>query len=324
MSTAYRSPPNSFRADLLAGKRLIGCWCSLANASTAEVLGLAGFDWLLIDGEHAPNDVSTLVPQLMALKDSVSAPVVRPPWNEPVIIKRLLDAGFHNFLMPFVDSAAEARAAVAATRYPPRGIRGVSVSQRGNRFGTVPDYLAIASDHIAVMVQIESRGGLEAVRGDCGRGRRGRPLRRSPGPRGRPRAPRQPGASGRSGGDQARLRTRPRGREARRNARAGGSRRAPLHGMGSDFRGRGQRPRALSRGHAGAAREVPHVRKAPPGYGVLQRCLLAWNCRCRPRAAGPGRRDFYRIASLRRQRLAAVIAIAGQRPGRRAPGVPPR
>ena len=162
-STPYRSPPNAFRADLLACKPLVGCWVSLSNPMTAEVLGLAGFDWLLIDGEHAPNDVSTLVPQLMALKDSVSAPVVRPPWNEPVIIKRLLDAGFHNFLIPFVESAEQARAAVASTRYPPRGIRGVSVSQRGNRYGTAPDYLKIVDDNIAVMVQIESRGGLEAI-----------------------------------------------------------------------------------------------------------------------------------------------------------------
>lgn len=159
----YRSPPNAFRADLLACKPLIGCWVSLANPMTAEVIGLAGFDWLLIDGEHAPNDVTTLVPQLMALKDSVSAPVVRPPWNEPVIIKRLLDAGFHNFLMPFVESAEQARAAVAATRYPPRGIRGVSVSQRGNRYGTTPDYLKLVDDNIAVMVQIESRGGLDNI-----------------------------------------------------------------------------------------------------------------------------------------------------------------
>ncbi|NJD89499.1 MAG: 2-dehydro-3-deoxyglucarate aldolase [Betaproteobacteria bacterium] len=163
MKTPYRSPPNAFRADLLACKPLVGCWVSLSNPVTAEVLGLAGFDWLLIDGEHAPNDVSTLVPQLMALKDSVSAPVVRPPWNEPVIIKRLLDAGFHNFLVPFVESAEQARAAVASTRYPPRGIRGVSVSQRGNRYGTTPDYLKIVDDNIAVMVQIESRGGLEAI-----------------------------------------------------------------------------------------------------------------------------------------------------------------
>ena len=163
MTTPYRSPPNAFRANLLAGKPLIGCWMSLANPMTAEVAGLAGFDWLLLDGEHAPNDVSTLVPQLMALKDSVSAPVVRPPWNEPVIIKRLLDAGFHNFLMPFVESAEQATAAVAATRYPPRGIRGVSVMQRNNRFGTVPDHFKVIDDNITVLVQIESRAGLEAI-----------------------------------------------------------------------------------------------------------------------------------------------------------------
>jgi 2-dehydro-3-deoxyglucarate aldolase len=99
----------------------------------------------------------------MALKDSPSAPVVRPPWNEPVIIKRLLDAGFHNFLIPFVESAEQAKNAVAATRYPPAGIRGISVSQRNNRYGTVPDYFATINEHIAVMVQIESRAGVEAV-----------------------------------------------------------------------------------------------------------------------------------------------------------------
>jgi len=159
----YAGIPNRFRQDLLARKRLVGCWCSLASPITTEVLGLAGFDWLLLDGEHAPNDVTTLIPQLMALKDSASAPVVRPPWNEPVIIKRLLDAGFYNFLIPFVESAAEARRAVGATRYPPAGIRGVSVAQRHNRYGALPDYLAKVNDNIAVMVQIESRAGLAAV-----------------------------------------------------------------------------------------------------------------------------------------------------------------
>jgi 2-dehydro-3-deoxyglucarate aldolase len=163
-STApYTGIPNRFRQALLARQRLIGCWCSLASPVTTEVLGLAGFDWLLLDAEHAPNDVSTLIPQLMALKDSASAPVVRPPWNDTVVIKRLLDAGFYNFLIPFVESEAEARRAVAATRYPPAGVRGVSVSQRHNRYGTVPDYLKTVNDHIAVLVQIESAAGLAAV-----------------------------------------------------------------------------------------------------------------------------------------------------------------
>ena len=159
----YTGIPNRFRQALLARQRLIGCWCSLANPVTTEVLGLAGFDWVLLDAEHAPNDVTTLIPQLMALKDSGSAPVVRPPWNDTVAIKRLLDAGFYNFLIPFVESADEARRAVAATRYPPAGVRGVSVSQRQNRYGTVPDYLKSINENIALMVQIESAVGLGAV-----------------------------------------------------------------------------------------------------------------------------------------------------------------
>lgn len=161
--TPYQAFPNSFRADLRAGKTLIGCWCSLANPITTEVLGVAGFDWLLLDGEHSPNDLITFIPQLMALKDSVSAPVVRPSWNNPVELKRLLDGGFYNFLIPFIETADEARRAVAATRYPPQGFRGISVSQRGNRFGTVPGYFEGINDQICVMLQIESRKGVAAA-----------------------------------------------------------------------------------------------------------------------------------------------------------------
>lgn len=162
-TTPYCAFPNSFRQRLLAGERLIGCWCSLANPISTEVLGVAGFDWLLLDGEHSPNEVSSFVPQLMALKDSVSAPVVRPSFNNAVEIKRLLDAGFYNFLVPFVESAEEAKRAVAATRYPPQGIRGVSVAQRSNRYGTVPGYFQGINEQISVIVQIESRAGVAAV-----------------------------------------------------------------------------------------------------------------------------------------------------------------
>jgi 2-dehydro-3-deoxyglucarate aldolase len=163
----YTAFPNTFRRSVLAGQRLIGCWSSLANPITTEILGLAGFDWLLFDAEHSPNDVLTLIPQLMALKDSPSAPVVRPPVNDAVILKRLLDAGFYNFLIPSVESAEEARRAVAATRYPPAGIRGVSVAQRSNRYGTVPDYFTTVNDQICVLVQIESRAGLENLDDIC-------------------------------------------------------------------------------------------------------------------------------------------------------------
>jgi 2-dehydro-3-deoxyglucarate aldolase len=162
-ATPYRTFPNAFRQRLLAGETLIGCWCSLANPITTEVLGVAGFDWLLLDGEHSPNDVGTFIPQLMALKDSASAPIARPASNNVVEIKRLLDAGFYNFLVPMVESVEEARRAVAATRYPPKGVRGVSVSQRSNRFGSVPDYFASIDEQICVLVQIESRKGLAAA-----------------------------------------------------------------------------------------------------------------------------------------------------------------
>jgi len=162
--TPYQPFPNSFKRDLLAGKKLIGCWSSLSNAITTEVLGVAGFDWILLDGEHSPNDMSTYIPQLMALKDSPSAPVVRPASNNPVEMKRMLDAGFYNFLVPFVESVEEANMAVAATRYPPQGMRGVSVSQRSNRYGTVADYFKGANEQMCVMVQIESVAGVAAAR----------------------------------------------------------------------------------------------------------------------------------------------------------------
>ena len=162
-ASPYSAFPNQFRQDLIAGKKLIGCWCSLASPITTEILGLAGFDWLLLDEEHSPNDVVSFIPQLMALKDSPSAPIVRPRWNDTVVIKRLLDGGFYNFLIPFIESADDAKRAVAATRYPPQGVRGVSISQRSNRYGTVKDYLNLINDNITVLVQIESRAGVEAV-----------------------------------------------------------------------------------------------------------------------------------------------------------------
>ena len=157
----YTAFPNHFRQNLLARRRQIGCWSALGSPITAEVLGHAGFDWLLFDLEHAPNDLLSLIPQLMAVKDSASAPVVRPPWNDPVAMKRLLDAGCYNFLVPFVVSVDEARAAVAATRYPPAGVRGVSVSQRSNHYATVEDYFTTVNDNIAVILQIENRQGVD-------------------------------------------------------------------------------------------------------------------------------------------------------------------
>lgn len=155
--------PNQFRQKLLKGEKLIGCWSALGNPITAEVLGLAGFDWILFDGEHAPNDVLSFIPQLMAVKDSSSMPIVRVPKNEPVIIKRVLDIGFYNILVPFVETEQDALNAVAATRYPPEGIRGVSVSHRNNGYGTIPDYFKVINDNIGIIAQIESQLGVDNI-----------------------------------------------------------------------------------------------------------------------------------------------------------------
>ena len=129
----------------------------------AEILGQAGFDWLLIDGEHSANDFKDFMLQLMALKDSASAPVVRPQWSEPVIVKRLMDLGFYNFLFPFIETEEQAKAIVAATRYPPDGIRGVALLQRGNKYGYIADYPEKINENVSVLVQIESLQGLENV-----------------------------------------------------------------------------------------------------------------------------------------------------------------
>jgi len=149
--------PNHFKQALINQEKRIGCWSALASPITTEILGLAGFDFILLDGEHAPNDVQTFIPQLMALKDSRSVPVVRPPVNDPIVLKRLLDIGFYNFIVPFVETKEAAAQAVASTRYPPQGIRGVSVGHRSNAYGTITDYFKTINENICVVVQIESQ-----------------------------------------------------------------------------------------------------------------------------------------------------------------------
>lgn len=162
MTVPYSALPNNqFRRDLLAGKKLVGCWASLCSNITTEILGYAGFDWLLLDGEHAPNDYQSFITQLQALKDSPSAPFVRPQWQDPVLIKRLLDIGFYNFLVPFIETPEQATRAVAATRYPPRGFRGVGTAHRSNKYGNTSDYFQHIDDNICVTVQIESLQSVE-------------------------------------------------------------------------------------------------------------------------------------------------------------------
>src|SRR3954471_752817 len=154
-------PSNSFKRSLAEGRPQIGLWCSLCNNIAAEIIAGAGFDWILIDTEHAPNELPNVFSQLQALVGGTAAPVVRPAWNDTVLLKRFLDSGVQSFLVPYVQTAEEARAAVAATRYPPHGVRGVAVTHRANQYGRIKDYAREANDQICVLVQIETRLGLE-------------------------------------------------------------------------------------------------------------------------------------------------------------------
>ena len=152
-----------FKAGLKAGRPQIGLWCSLTSNVAIESIADSGYDWLLIDTEHAPNELPSVHSQLQAVAASRSSAVVRPAWNDAVLLKRFLDIGAQTVLIPFVQNAEEARRAVAATRYPPHGIRGVSVATRANGFGRIKDYFARADDEICVLVQVETRTALAEI-----------------------------------------------------------------------------------------------------------------------------------------------------------------
>ena len=149
---------NTFKKALKNGQTQIGLWLGLCSPYSTELLAGAGFDWLLIDGEHAPNNVQTILSQLQSIAPYPSQPVVRPPWNEPVIIKQLLDIGAQTLLLPMVQNAEQAKQAVRATRYPPEGIRGVgSALARASRWNRIPNYLQRANNEMCVIVQVETR-----------------------------------------------------------------------------------------------------------------------------------------------------------------------
>jgi 4-hydroxy-2-oxoheptanedioate aldolase len=150
-------PVNHFKRAIKAGRLQVGLWSCLASHLSVEVLAGAGFDWLLLDTEHAPNELPMVVSQLQATAGGTAHAVVRPPWNDAVRIKGFLDAGVQSFLVPYVQTDAEARQAVAATRYPPRGVRGFAGATRASRFGRVKDYHTRCEEEICVLVQVETR-----------------------------------------------------------------------------------------------------------------------------------------------------------------------
>jgi 4-hydroxy-2-oxoheptanedioate aldolase len=159
---------NPFKENLREDRRQIGLWCGLASNLVAELFNPIGFDWILFDGEHAPNDIPILLGQLQAMRGSATEPIVRPEWNDAVIIKRLLDIGFRSFLVPMVQNAEEARAAVAATRYPPEGIRGVATINRAAAYGGNPNYIKFANSNVCVTVQIETSESMDNLESICG------------------------------------------------------------------------------------------------------------------------------------------------------------
>ena len=160
-------PQNTFKRALKAGRLQIGLWSSLSSNYSVEVIAGAGFDWILLDTEHSPNELESLLTQLQAAAPYATHPVVRVAWNDMVTIKRVLDIGAQSLLVPYVSTAAEARSAVSYTRYPPAGARGVAGTTRASRFGRVKDYAKRADEEICLLVQVETQQALDNIEAIC-------------------------------------------------------------------------------------------------------------------------------------------------------------
>lgn len=156
-------PVNRFKRALQQGRPQIGIWSSLASHIVAEILAHAGFDWVLLDTEHAPNELPMVQAQLQAMTGGTATPVVRPAWNDMVLVKRYLDIGAQTLLLPYVQTPEEAANAVRYTRYPPQGVRGVGASTRAAGYGRIRDYLRRAHEELCVLVQAETRRALDRL-----------------------------------------------------------------------------------------------------------------------------------------------------------------
>ncbi len=152
-----QTPTNPFLAALRAGRSPIGLWVGLADANAAEALAGCGFDWLLLDGEHAPNDVLKILEQLRAVAPYAAHPIVRPPVGDVALVKRYLDIGAQTLLVPMIDTPEQAATMARAMRYPPAGVRGVGAAlARASRWNAIPDYLHTADDQMCLLVQAET------------------------------------------------------------------------------------------------------------------------------------------------------------------------
>jgi len=156
-------PRNRFKHAIAAGHLQIGLWCSLCSNIAADIVRDSGFDWLLLDTEHSPNEIPDVLSQLQACEGGAATPIIRPAWNDTVIIKRCLDIGAQTLLVPYVQNPDEAKRAVEAVRYPSAGVRGVAVASRASRYGRVTDYLKNANGEICLLVQVETRSAMEQI-----------------------------------------------------------------------------------------------------------------------------------------------------------------
>ncbi|WP_448191007.1 HpcH/HpaI aldolase family protein [Azospirillum sp. sgz301742] len=156
-------PKNAFKHAIEAGRLQVGLWSILSSHVTVEIIAGSGFDWLVLDTEHAPNELPMVYSQLQAAKGGTTHPVVRVPWNDMVTLKRYLDIGVQSFLIPYVETAEEAANAVAYTRYPPHGVRGYSAAPRASGFGRIKNYPTLCEAEMAVLVQVETRKGLDNI-----------------------------------------------------------------------------------------------------------------------------------------------------------------
>lgn len=156
-------PLNRFKRAIANGELQIGLWSQLANPIATEVIAEAGYDFIVVDTEHAPNDVVTVMPQLQVIDRTTTSAVLRMPWNDLVLTKRYLDIGAQTLLIPFIQTAEEAARAVSQVRYPPAGVRGVATMHRANRYGRIKDYLDVAAREICLLAQVETKEALEQL-----------------------------------------------------------------------------------------------------------------------------------------------------------------
>ena len=152
---------NAFTAALGRGDKQIGLWITLCSNFVADVTAPAGYDWALVDMEHSPNDYQSVLGQLQAYAASDTTAIVRVEWNDTVAVKRLLDLGAPGILFPMIQSVEEAEQAIAATRYPPRGVRGVAGATRATKFGRITDYVARVENETTVLLQLETLAAVE-------------------------------------------------------------------------------------------------------------------------------------------------------------------